>query len=349
MTSIKKQHFGTAYGKDVDLYILSNGTMEVEVLSYGATLHAIRTPDKNGEAKDVLLGYETVEEYQKNAGYLGAVIGRNCNRLAGGKFLLNGKEYQLAQNDGTNNLHAGPDGVDCKLWDMEVVSCEEGEKLVCSYHSPDMESGFPGEADIKVTYTLSAENELGLEYYATASEDTIMNLTNHAYFNLGGQDSGGIENHLIRMQSDFYTPVGDDFCPTGEVAPIAGTVFDFHDFTRIGDGIDKVPDFAVTGGYDHDFVLNTREKQVALAVEVKNEATGIAMEVYTNKPAVQFYAGNMLDPVAGKNGCTYGKRHGFCLETQFIPNCLTHPHLGSSILRKGEIYNDKTIYKFLVK
>lgn len=346
MTTIEKRPFGTAYGKPVSLYTLSNGTMEVDVISYGATLQSIRTPDKNGNVVDVLLGYETVEEYMTNGGHLGGLIGRNSNRLAEAKIIVNGKEYQLQANDGTNNLHGGPEGFDTKLWKMTVITDESGDKLVCTYHSPDMECGFPGNADITVTYTLSDDNGLGIEYYATADADTIMNLTNHAYFNLGGQDSGSVENTLLKIHSDFCTPIGTDFCPTGEIAPVAGTVFDFTDWKAIGKEIDQVPDFAVTGGYDHNFVLNTREKQIALAVEAKNEETGIVMEVYTNKPAVQFYAGNMLDEIAGKGGCTYGKRHGFCLETQVNPNCIAHPHLGNTVLKKGEVYNDKTIYRF---
>ncbi|MGI5959599.1 MAG: aldose epimerase family protein [Massiliimalia sp.] len=343
MTTITSKDFGTVYdGQKVTLYTLSNGTMEVDIMSYGATLVAIRTPDQNGKITDVLCGWETVADYQKHGGYLGAVIGRNGNRIGHAKFVLNGKEYQLGANDGNNNLHGGPDGFDNKVWN--VMPC--GERLVCKYYSPDMESGYPANLDVTVTYTLSDDNELGLEYFAVSDGDTVANFTNHAYFNLGGHDQGSIVDHKLKLYADFYTPVDDDCCPTGEVKPVKGTVFDFTDFRRIGDDIDNVPDFAITGGYDHNFVLNTRENQMGLAAEAICEKTGIKMEVYTNKPAIQFYAGNMMDEDAGKGGAFYHKRDGFCMETQVSPNCLAHPHLGNSILRKGELYHDKTVYRF---
>lgn len=345
MTNITSKEFGTVNGTVNTLYTLSNGTTEVDIMTYGATIVAIRTPDKNGNKLDVLCGYDCVEDYMKNGGYLGAIIGRSSNRIANGEFILNENTYKIGKNEGNNNLHGGPNGFDTKMWDMNA----QGENLVCKLKSLDMEAGFPGNVDVTVTYSLCNENGLGLEYYATTDADTIVNLTNHSYFNLNGQGTAPIIDHKIKLYSDFYTPVDDNCCPTGEVLSVKGTVFDLREFTRIGDDIDDVPDFAISGGFDHNFVLNTRENKMALAAEVLGDVSGIKLQAFTTKPAIQFYAGNMMDKVAGKGGAKYDKRYGLCLETQFIPNCMAHPHLGSAILRKGEEYHDKTVYKFSVE
>lgn len=346
MTTIISKDFGSLNdGRKVTLYTLSNGTTEVDIMNYGATIVSIRTPDASGVVRDVLCGWATPRDYQSHGGYLGAIIGRNSNRVKNARFLLNQKEYQLGANEKSNNLHGGPNGFDTKLWDLSVA----GEQLVCKYQSKDMEEGFPGNLSVTVTYSLSEDHALSLDYHAVSDQDTVVNLTNHAYFNLGGHDSGDILDHQMKIYADFYTPVDEDCCPTGEVAPVKGTVFDFTQSRRIGDDIDHVPDFSITGGYDHNFVLNTREKELTVAAEVYCKATGIRMEVFTNKPAIQFYAGNMMDQGTGKDGAVYDKRHAFCLETQLNPNCLAHPHLGSSILRKGEIYQDRTVYRFSVQ
>lgn len=339
---ITSKPFGSVNGQPVTLYTLSNGATQVDIMSYGATIVSIRTPNAKGEILDVLCGWDTVEEYQQHGGYLGAVIGRNSNRIANASFLLNQRQYQIGANEKNNNLHGGPEGFDTKIWTV----LPEGEKLICNYISPDMEAGFPGTVEVTVTYSLSSNNELELDYHATTDKDTIVNLTNHAYFNLGGHHSGSIVNHKMKLYADFYTPVDENCCPTGEVLSVRGTVFDFTEFRTIADGIDHVPDFAITGGYDHNFILRTREHQLSLAAEVFCEQSGIKMDVYTNKPAIQFYAGNMMDEGMAKAGAQYHKRDGFCLETQMVPNCLAYPHLGSPILRKGEIYHDKTIYQF---
>lgn len=345
MTTITKKPFGTVDGKENLLYTLKNGSTEVDIMTRGATLVAIRTPDASGKIVDVLCGYDKVEDYMVRGGYLGAVIGRTSNRIADAKFELNGKTYQLGKNDGNNNLHGGPVGFDTKLWAIE----ECNGTLVCHYTSPDGECNYPGTAEITVTYTLSDDASLTLDYKATCDQDTVVNLTNHAYFNLNGQDSGDILGHKLKIYADFYTPVDENCCPTGEVAPVKGTVFDFTEFRTVGDDIDHVPDFAITGGYDHNFVLNTRENQMSLVVEAIGDKTGIHLKTFTNKPAIQFYAGNMMDVCTGKSGAAYSPRHGFCLETQFNPNCLAHPHLGCPILRKGELYHDTTTYQFAAK
>ncbi len=344
MTTIQQKPFGTIDGQQNTLYTLKNGTTEVDIMTRGATLVSIRTPDQNGDIVDVLCGFDTVEEYTVRGGYLGAIIGRTSNRIADAKFSLNSTDYQLGKNDGNNNLHGGPNGFDTKMWAIEV--CDGA--LVCHYTSPDGECGYPGTVSITVTYTLSDDAALTLSYRAVSDADTVVNLTNHAYFNLNGHQSGSIVNHKLKLYADFYTPVDGNCCPTGEVTPVAGTVFDFTDFRTVADDIDNVPDFAITGGYDHNFVLNTREGQVGIAAEAIGDQTGICMKTFTNKPAIQFYAGNMMDTCAGKAGASYTPRQGFCLETQLIPNCMAHPHLGSMILRKGEIYSDCTSYQFSI-
>lgn len=344
MTKITKKSFGLIDNQENFLYTLSNGKTEVDIMTKGATIVAIRTPDATGKTVDVVCGYDNVDGYLTQGGYLGAVIGRNSNRIAGGKFSLNGKEYQLFKNENNNNLHGGPVGFDMKMWNMEDVD----GALVCSCTSPDGECGFPGNAVIKVTYSLSEDSALTLAYEATCDQDTVMNLTNHTYFNLNGHESGSIVGHSMQINSDFYTPVDENCCPTGEIAPVAGTVFDFNKARIIGNDIDNVPDFAITGGYDHNFMLKPKGKEMLLAVVAVGDKTGIKMEAYTNKPAIQFYAGNFMDECIAKNGAEYKVRQGFCLEAQVVPNCQNIVHLGSAFLRKNHIYKDATSYKFSV-
>lgn len=345
MTTITTKPFGSIDGVDNLLYTLKNGDTEVDIMTRGATIVAIRTPDKDGNIVDVLCGYDCVEDYCNHGGYLGAVIGRNGNRIADAQFTLGDKTYVLTKNEGNNNLHGGPEGFDMKMWFIK----EANGSLFCCYTSPDGECGFPGTAAVTVTYSLSDDGALTLEYNATCNQDTVMNLTNHSYFNLNGHQSGSIVGHSMTIYADFYTPVDGNCCPTGEIAPVDGTVFDFRQGRVIKDDIDNVPDFAITGGYDHNFVLNTRADEMSKVVEAVGDQTGITMEVFTNKPAIQFYAGNMMDTCAGKGGASYTPRQGFCLETQVNPNCMAHPHLGNAILKKGAYYSDATIYKFSAK
>lgn len=342
MLEIVSKDFGIVNGVENKLFTMSNGKTQVDIMNYGATIVAIRTLDKNGDTVDVVCGYDNVEDYINHGGYLGAIIGRNSNRISNAKFILNGKEYKVANNENKNNLHGGNVGFDKKMWD---ISAEE-DGLVCKITSEDMEEGFPGKAEITVKYTLSDDNELGIEYTANCDKDTVMNLTNHTYFNLNGHNSGSIVNHTLKLYSDFYTPVDENCCPTGEVCKVDGTVFDFRSARVVGKDIDNVPDIDITSGYDHNFILNTKDKEIAIAAEAQGDKTGIKMEVYTNKPAIQFYAGNCMDECVAKDNANYKKRQGFCLETQFTPNCLTYNHLGDAILRAGQTYNYKTIYKF---
>ena len=343
MATITKQFFGEhSSGQKVDLYTLSNGITEVEILSFGAAIRSIRTPDANGEIADVVCGRETMADYEKCTVYMGMVIGRNANRIGGAKFLLNGKEYQLSANNGPNNLHGGPNGFDAKIWEMEIVGEEGHQHLVCRYFSKDMENGFPGNLNVTVTYSLSDDHALTIDYHAVSDADTIVNLTNHSYFNLAGHDSGPAYYHKLKLHSDFYTPSDEFLAPTGEVLSVHGTPLDFTQWKEIKAGMDELG-----SGFDHNYLLNVRENQMTLAAEVLDEASGRKMEVYTNKPAVQFYTGHSMKASLGKNDAKYVPCSGLCLETQITPNSLAHPHLGNPILRKGEVYHDQTVYKFM--
>ncbi len=343
MTQITKKPFGKVGEIDNFLYTMKNGDTEIDIMNYGATIVALRTPDANGKILDIVCGYETLEEYQNNGGYFGAIIGRNSNRIANATYTLNGKVFEHYKNDGNNNLHGGKEGFDMKMWNIE----EDEGTLVCTYHSPDGECGFSGNADVKVTYGLTEDRQISLNYSAVCDEDTVMNLTNHTYFNLNGQDSGSIEGHVLTVFADEYTPVDRNCCPTGEVLSVDDTVFDFRDGRVIGEEIDEVPDFEITAGYDHNFILNGEEGSMNMAATATGELSGISMDVFTTKPAIQFYAGNMMDDVKGKNGAMYSKRHGFCLETQVTPNCHNIPELGNAFLKKGEVYSDFTIFNII--
>lgn len=342
MIQIVNKDFGVVNGINNKLFTMSNQNIQVDIMNYGATIVAIRTFDKDKNLIDVACGYDNVQDYINHNGYLGAIIGRNANRIADAKFELNGREYNLALNEPKNNLHGGIKGFDKKMWDISVSD----DGLICKTVSKDMEEGFPGNAQITVKYTLSDDNSLCIEYIATCDKDTVMNLTNHTYFNLNGHESGSIENHILKINSSFYTPVNINCCPTGEVYKVDNTVYDFREGKIIGDDIDNLPDIDITGGYDHNFLLDIKNNQISKVAQSIGDKTGIKMELYTNKPALQFYSGNFIDTGIAKNNAKYQRRQGFCLETQFTPNSMMYGHFQKPILRVGEIYNYKTIYKF---
>lgn len=347
MAKVMSRPFGVASGgQPVVLYTLSNGTTEVDISNYGATMVAIRTPGADGMVRDVLLGYDDVTGYETKGQYLGAVIGRNGNRIKNSEFEINRKHYQMTPNEGANNLHSGPNGFESRIWNAGITANENGEALEFTLFSPDGDQGFPGNLQVCVRYSLTDDSALVLEYFAKTDADTVVNLTNHSYFNLNGNGSGTILNHRLKLYADFYTPVDETCCPNGEILSVKGTVFDFTDFKVIGEEIDRVPDFAATGGYDHNFILRTKERQMTLGAQVVGDQSGILMEMYTNQPAVQFYAGNAIADVTGKAGFQHAPRVGFCLETQCPPNALANPHFPSPILRAGDVYNYTTIYKF---
>jgi aldose 1-epimerase len=345
--AIDKQAFGkTPDGKAVDLYVLTNASgMKAKVMTYGAILTELDVPDRDGKLGDVVLGFDDLKGYLAGHPYFGAVVGRVANRVAGGKFTLDGKEYKLAVNNGPNALHGGLKGFDKVVWQAEPVKAADGVAVKLSYVSPDGEEGYPGKLSVTVTYTLTNQNELKIDYTATTDKATPVNLSNHSYFNLAGPASGTILGHELMLAADRYTPVDATLIPTGEIKPVKGTPLDFTTPTPIGARINLLKGDPV--GYDHNFVLNGEGKSLALAARVREPKTGRLMEMYTTEPGVQFYTGNFLDGKnKGKGGVAYQKHQGFCLEAQHFPDSVHHANFPSVILQPGKTYTQTTVYKF---
>lgn len=334
-----RKHFGNLLGgpggrggEEVYLYTLANKNgVEVSITNFGGAITSIKTPDRNGVFADVALGYDTLDEYVRNPRYLGALIGRYANRIARGKFSLNGVEYQLAQNNGANHLHGGNKGFDKRVW--SATETESGLRL--EYFSKDGEENYPGNLNVTVTYSLNDQNELRIEYHAATDKDTIVNLTNHAYFNLAG--SGSILDHELTLNAESFVPVSEDLIPTGEIKAVEGTQMDFRNGRAI-----------TPGGYDHNFVVNAwKEGSTRSAARLREPVSGRVMEVLTTQPGIQFYSGNFLDgSLIGKGGVAYLRYAGLCLETQHYPDSPNHPHFPTTVLRAGETYREITVYKF---
>ena len=335
--TVTRKNFGTGPdGEEVYLYTLKNRNgVEVSITNYGGTITSIMAPDRNGVFGDVALGYETLDEYVKNPRYFGALIGRFANRIAGGKFSLDGVEYQLAQNNGQNHLHGGVKGFDKRLWKSSETAATNGLHL--EYFSKDGEENYPGNLSIAVDYSLSDENELRIEYHANTDKDTIVNLTNHSYFNLGGQGHGTILDHELMLHANSFTPVAEDLIPTGEIRSVEGSTMDFRTGRVIGNG-----------GYDHNFVLDDwKHGSLRSVARLREPRSGRVMEVFTTQPGVQFYSGNFLDgSLIGKGGVRYEKYAGLCLETQHYPDAPNHPNFPTTVLRVGKSYKEITVYKF---
>lgn len=346
--SIEKKDFGkTPEGTPVEVYVLKNGKgMTAKVITYGAILTELDVPDKDGKAADVVLGFDDLQGYLGGHPFFGATVGRVANRIAKGKFALDGKEYKVFVNNGPNALHGGKKGFDKVVWKAEPKEGPQSASVKFTYHSADGEEGYPGNLDATVTYTLTNENELKIDYTATADKATPVNLTNHTYFNLAGADQpGDILGHEMMLAADNFTPTDDTLIPTGEIKPVKGTVMDFTTPQPIGSRIDALKKFP--GGYDHNYVLNGGGKSRALAARVRDPKSGRVMEMFTTEPGVQFYTGNFLDgKTKGKGGVAYDKYHGFCLEAQHFPDSVNHPDFPSMILRPGETYRQTTVYKF---
>ena len=334
--TITKTYFGTTAGAGVYLYTLANDLgYEVSIINYGGAIAALKTPDREGVFGDIVLGFETLDEYVNNPRYFGALIGRHGNRIAQGRFTLNGVEYQLPQNNGANHLHGGFKGFDKRVWN----ATEGDDVLHLSYFSKDGEEGYPGNVEALVDYRLGG-NELSIEYRASTDRDTIVNLTNHSYFNLKGE--GTILNHELTMNADSFTPVSEDLIPTGEIAAVAGTPMDFRGGRAIGSEISLI------GGYDHNFVLNDWDGSLRSAVKLYEPVTGRVLEVLTTQPGMQFYSGNFLNgSFIGKRGVVYVKYAGLCLEPQHFPDAPNHSNFPSTILRPGEEYRQSTVLRFL--
>lgn len=351
--SVKKNFYGKMDdGREVNIFSLVNSNgMEVEITNFGGVVTSIKAPDRNGKFEEVTLGYGSFEDYLINAPHFGGIIGRFGNRIEKGEFELNGVEYKLAQNDGNNHLHGGWAGFDKVLWDFNIVSEETQDSIELFYLSRDGEEGYPGNLEVKVIYTLTDDNSLEIRYLATTDKDTIINLTNHTYFNLSGNGAIDILNHILMINADKFTPTNEYSIPTGEIRDVKGTPMDFSKPVKVGEGIEEDYDQLKYGnGYDHNYVLNINGKELEMVSEVYEENSGRVLEVFTNKPGIQFYSGNYLDKAGvGKNNVKYEKRTGLCLETQFYPDAINKRNFPSPILKAGEKYDYTTIYKFSAK
>ena len=349
--STTKKPFGkTPDGQQIDLYVLTNKSgAEAAITTFGGAVVSLKVPDRNGKFADVVLGYDSGEGYVADKSFFGALVGRYGNRIGHAQFAIDGKTYTLAKNNGENTLHGGVKGFNKAVWSAKTVSAKGGQSLELSYLSKDGEEGFPGNLKVRVTYTLTDANALVIDYSATSDKKTVVNLTNHSYFNLAGQGSGDILGHQLMIAADMFTPVDAGLIPTGELRDVAGTPFDFRQSTAIGARINQDEEqLKIGGGYDHNFVLHPpMDRKEFLAARVTEPTSGRVMEVWTTEPGVQFYTGNFLDgKVTGKGGVAYAKRAALCLETQHFPDSPNQPKFPSAALNPGETYHTITTYKF---
>jgi len=343
----------TVEGDSVSLYVLKNANgLEATFTNYGQRLVSLMVPDKNGDFEDIALGYSTLKEYQVgNGGYFGAVIGRYGNRIAKGKFDLDGTTYTLATNNGENHLHGGIKGFESVVWKVDSVA---QNYIGFSRTSPDMEEGYPGNLDVTVNYTLTDDNELKIEYHATTDKKTHVNLTHHSYFNLKGAGSGNIHDHLLQINADRFNAVDETLIPTGELMPVANTPFDYRTIKSINkDFGGDHPQFKIANGIDHNFILNEQPKNnegLVFAAKVIEPASGRTLEVFTDEPGVQIYSGNFFDgSTVGKKGKTYDFRASICLETQHFPDSPNQKDFPSTVLEPGQEYQSTTVYRFGVE
>jgi aldose 1-epimerase len=354
-SKVQKRSFGrtnpranskTRAGEAVDLFTITNTNgLEASITNFGGIVVSMKTPDRNGRMTDVVLGFDTLDGYLGDNPYFGAIVGRYGNRIAKGRFTLNGKEYKLATNNGPNHLHGGIKGFNKVVWQAQPIG-DSGLKL--TYVSKDGEDGYPGTLTATVEYTLTGADELKISYLATTDKDTVVNLTNHSYFNLAGEGTSDILGHQMQIHADRFTPVDSTLIPTGELRPVAGTPFDFRQPHTIGERINSSDEqIKFGGGYDHNFVVNGAAGTLRPASRVFEPKSGRVMEVLTTEPGVQFYSGNFLDgSIKGKGGKPYNRRYGFCLETQHFPDSPNHPNFPSTTLQAGKKYQSTTVYKF---
>jgi aldose 1-epimerase len=351
---VSRAPFGvTPAGEAVDLYTLTVGSgMRVRLTNYGGIVVSLEVPDRDGKLADVVLGYDTLGDYVRENPYFGAITGRYANRIAGGRFILDGKEFRLATNDGANHLHGGVVGFDKVVWRAEPLKEADAVGVRLEYVSPDGEEGYPGTVRVWVTYRLTAAGELGIDYRAETDRATPLNLTHHSYFNLAGHASGNVLGHELEIVAARFTPVDAGLIPTGELRPVAGTPMDFRAAKPIGRDI-AADDEQIrrAGGYDHNWVLDgSAGGSLALAARAAERGSGRVLEVYTTEPGMQFYSGNFLDGrLRGKGGAVYGHRAGFCLEAQHFPDSPHQPGFPSTILRPGQQYRQTTLYRFATR
>jgi aldose 1-epimerase len=349
--TIKQHRFGETLKREaVERYCLTNHQgIEASIMTYGATLVSLRAPDRNGVFADVVLGFEQFSSYLDDHPYFGCVIGRYANRIAGARFSIGGSSYRLEANDGRNHLHGGAVGFDKTVWAAEAQVAPDGPQLALTYLSRAGEEGYPGNLRVKLIYTLTGENELRLDYSASTDQDTVINLTNHSYFNLAG--AGTIEDHLLQVAAEHYLPVDDELIPRGEYCPVRSTAFDFTRPREIGSGINADdPQIKLAGGYDHCWVLTDESRLCSRAAELHEPASGRLLTVFTTQPGIQVYSGNLLNgSLRGKGGQAYMKHSGLCLETQHFPNSPNEASFPSTLLRPGELYQQTTVYRFGVR
>ena len=342
---VTRAAFGTASGQPVELFTLRNANgIEIKATNYGGIITSIVTPDRSGHPGDIVLGFDTLDAYLKDPPYFGAVVGRYGNRIEKGRFTLDGKTYTLAVNNGPNHLHGGLKGFDKVVWSAAPLAGKIG--VVFSRRSPDGEEGYPGNLDVRITYELTERNELVIDYHATTDKATPVNLTQHSYFNLAG--AGDILGHQLMIEAERYTPVDSTLIPTGELAPVQGTPFDFRTPTAIGARIGQSDEQLKNGGgYDHNWVLSRKGPGRQVAARVTDPKSGRTLEVSTTEPGLQFYTGNFLDgTLTGKGGWVYQRRNAFCLETQHFPDSPNQPKFPSTILRPGASYDSQTMFRF---
>jgi aldose 1-epimerase len=353
-SKITKKEFGkTQDGQVADIYTLVNQNgVEAQITNYGAALVSLKVPDRSGKFEDVVLGYPALGGYENDKAFFGGTIGRYGNRIAHGKFVLNGTTYKLATNDGPNHLHGGTRGFNKRLWTAKDTSGASGPSLTLTYLSKDGEEGYPGNLSVRVTYTLTDSNDLKIEYGATTDKETVVNLTNHSYFNLAGQGNGDILDHELMINADRFTPVDTTLIPTGELRKVSGTPFDFTHATAIGARINQEDEQLKFGkGYDHNWVLNrAKAGALELVARLSSPKSGRILEVWTTEPGLQFYSGNFLDgSVHGKEGKVYAHRSALCLETQHFPDSPNHADFPSTVLKPGQKFQSTTVYKFSAK
>ncbi len=354
-SSIEVHPFGTtADGQAVDEYVLTNANgMEARIITYGGTITSIRVPDRDGNLTNVILGFDNLADYETRSPYFGSITGRYANRIAKARFTLDDQAYELAANNGVNSLHGGVVGFDNKVWEAESVRGDGEVGVSLHYLSADGEEGYPGNLDVTVVYTLTNDNALRMEYAGTTDAPTVVNLTNHAYFNLQGEGTSDIYDHILWIDANRYTPINKTLIPTGELAPVEGTPFDFRIPKPLGHGQRSNHEQIVAGrGYDHNFVLNREDltdNSMMIAARISDPDSGRVLEVWTTEPGLQFYAGNFLDgTLVGSSGHIYRQSDGFALETQHFPDSPNQPNFPSTVLRPGETYQTTTIYRFAV-
>ncbi len=362
MPSVTSALFGTTpEGDSVEIFTMKNSNgLEVQAMTYGAIITSIKTYDKDGNLGDIVLGFDSLGGYTSPAylahlPYFGAIVGRYANRIAGGKFSIDGAEYQLPTNDGPNSLHGGTKGFDQRVWSGRSFQNDTSSGVVLSYTSPDGQEGYPGTLSVDVTYTLTNSNELVVDYHATTDKPTVVNLSQHSYWNLDDDGRTSILDHSMMIAADTFTPVDSTLIPTGEMRPVEGTPFDFRTPHTIGERINADNrQLKLAGGYDHNWVLNDTpldpQTGLLLAAKVVGPKSGRTLEVLTDQPGIQFYSGNFLDgTITGKYGITYGHRAAFALETQHYPDSPNHPDFPSTVLRPGDTYQTRTIFRFGVE